>query len=305
MGSNSIGMSHLATMYYLVPVAATQAGVAHNPTGDAVQFAFMPQATQVPQNTDWVSGSWDTDTSNILYPYSAKCLVGPSGTISLGIGTYVVWVKITDNPEIPVLICGQLTISLNLIMCSVDGCDRTVYCKKLCKTCYSRVRYRVANGIPADQPVRGNGQFCPRGHDRALPNALNRRGECRECERAVKREAYTSDPRVYKDRMLRRNYGIGLDSYERLLKMQDGKCAICGDIEDGRALAVDHDHVTGKVRGLLCANCNNGLGRFKDDAERLKAAVRYLEGCNDPHRACDEAGLEQRDVLIAGQLQIS
>ena len=107
----SIGMSQLATEYLLVPVSATKAGVAYNPTGDTVQFAFMPQPTQVPQSGDWVSGAWDTDTSNVLYPYSAKCLIGPSGTVTLGIGTYTVYVKITDNPEIPVLVAAQLAIS--------------------------------------------------------------------------------------------------------------------------------------------------------------------------------------------------
>lgn len=110
MGYSSIGFSRLSTQYYLVPVAAAKAGVPYNPTSDTVQFAFMPQATQVPGNSDWVAGSWDTVTSNLLYPYSAKCLVGPAGTTSLGIGTYYVYLKIADSPEIPVLIAGQLEI---------------------------------------------------------------------------------------------------------------------------------------------------------------------------------------------------
>lgn len=104
-------MSQLATQYYSVPVAARTAGTSYNPTGDVVQFAFMAQATQVPAPSDWVSGSWETVPTNLLYPYSARCLVGPSGTTNPGIGTYVVYVKITDNPEIPVLIAGQLQVS--------------------------------------------------------------------------------------------------------------------------------------------------------------------------------------------------
>jgi hypothetical protein len=108
---STTGMSHLATEYILIPLSATKAGLSYNPTGDAVQFAFMPTPTQVPQNTDWVTGAWDTNTTNILFPYSAKCLVGPSGTTTLGIGTYIVYLKIQDNPETPVLICGQLQIS--------------------------------------------------------------------------------------------------------------------------------------------------------------------------------------------------
>jgi hypothetical protein len=112
VGSDSvIGMSHLATQYVLVPVAAAKSGVPYNPTGDTVQFAFMPTATKVPGSSDWQTGSWDTDTANVIYPYTAKCLVGPAGTITLGIGTYIIYVKIQDSPEIPVLIGGQLQIS--------------------------------------------------------------------------------------------------------------------------------------------------------------------------------------------------
>lgn len=111
MGFDTIGMSSLSTQYVLVPVSATKAGASYNPTGDAVQFAFMPTATQVPGISDWVSGLWQTDTSSLLYPYLAQCLVGPSGTITLGLGTYYMYLRVQDNPEIPVLIAGQLQIT--------------------------------------------------------------------------------------------------------------------------------------------------------------------------------------------------
>lgn len=110
VGFSSTAISHLSTEYLLVPVSAVKNGSPYNPTGDTVQFAFMPAPTQVPQNTDWVAGAWDTDSGNLIYPYSAKCLIGPSGIISLGLGTYTIYVKITDNPETPVLIGGQLTV---------------------------------------------------------------------------------------------------------------------------------------------------------------------------------------------------
>ncbi len=103
-------MSGLATQYYLVPVAATKAGVSYNPTSDAVAFAFMPTPTRTPGNSDWVTGSWSTNTASVLYPYSAQCLIGPSGTTTLGIGNYVVYLRVTDSPEIPVLIAGYLQI---------------------------------------------------------------------------------------------------------------------------------------------------------------------------------------------------
>jgi hypothetical protein len=104
-------MSQLSTQYVFIPVTATKSGIPYNPTGDAVQFAFMPGATKVPQVSDWVAGSWDTNTSSVLFPYSAKCLVGPAGIINPGIGRYYMYLKITDNPEIPVLIAGLLEIN--------------------------------------------------------------------------------------------------------------------------------------------------------------------------------------------------
>jgi hypothetical protein len=70
----------------------------------------MPTATQVPQSSDWQTASWVTDSTNVLYPYSASCLVGPAGTITLGIGTYLIYVKVISTPEIPILLGGQLQI---------------------------------------------------------------------------------------------------------------------------------------------------------------------------------------------------
>ena len=104
MGYNSIAISHLSLQYVGVPVKATKIdGTAYNPTADPVSMAFMPQATQVPGVSDWQAAIWATRSNNILEPYAALCLVGPGGTITLGIGTYIIYVKITDNPEIPVM----------------------------------------------------------------------------------------------------------------------------------------------------------------------------------------------------------
>ena len=75
-------------------------------------------------------------------------------------------------------------------------------------------------------------------------------------------------------------YKLAQEDYEAMLVAQDGRCAICRSDEWGGKSGVphvDHDHVTGEVRGLLCAGCNNGLGHFADDPERLRAAADYLE----------------------------
>ncbi len=76
---------------------------------------------------------------------------------------------------------------------------------------------------------------------------------------------------------LRRSYGITLEQYQSMEKQQNHGCAICGKPPEKRALAVDHCHATGKVRGLLCAKHNTGIGLFEDSPELLKAAILYLE----------------------------
>lgn len=82
------------------------------------------------------------------------------------------------------------------------------------------------------------------------------------------------------DSYLQRNYGITLEDYEKLWKAQGHVCAIClqeCNRSNSTRLCVDHCHKTGRVRGLLCFNCNVGLGKFKDDPELLQAALIYLE----------------------------
>ena len=72
-----------------------------------------------------------------------------------------------------------------------------------------------------------------------------------------------------------KKYGITVEDYDQLLLSQEGKCACCKQhITKGH---VDHNHATKQVRGILCPQCNTGLGMFNDDIDRLKMAVRYLE----------------------------
>jgi hypothetical protein len=88
--------------------------------------------------------------------------------------------------------------------------------------------------------------------------------------------------RYFRNHHLVKTYGITLEQYEAIYKQQGGVCGICGNPPDiGRhgvaRLAVDHDHATGKIRGLLCNNCNSGMGLIGDTAEHLVRALSYLK----------------------------
>lgn len=74
-----------------------------------------------------------------------------------------------------------------------------------------------------------------------------------------------------------RRYGLASGQYDELFAQQGGTCAICHRCPRQVALSVDHDHVTGRVRGLLCQNCNAALGMFKDDPALLARAIDYLK----------------------------
>jgi hypothetical protein len=106
---------------------------------------------------------------------------------------------------------------------------------------------------------------------------------CRACTRERLQRWIDANRERYDRRRwahtLRKKYGITLEQYEDMLAAQDGCCAICKRAVEAapRRLHVDHDHVTGRVRGILCYLCNTGLGVFKDDVERMRAAIEYLE----------------------------
>lgn len=79
-------------------------------------------------------------------------------------------------------------------------------------------------------------------------------------------------------RGLRRNYGITVEQYDTMYNNQKGCCAMCGkhQTEFKRRLHVDHNHVTGEVRSLLCTRCNPLIGYAKEDVENLQKAIEYL-----------------------------
>jgi hypothetical protein len=138
------------------------------------------------------------------------------------------------------------------------------------------------------------------------------RGECKSCFQAKQSARYRADPErqetakertrqwrldneeYYRERSaayrktdaykqslrktyLKQTYGLTPEDYDRMLEAQGGGCAICGKApRPDISLHIDHDHETGRIRGLLCFTCNNGLGQFQDDPELLIAAAEYV-----------------------------
>lgn len=101
------------------------------------------------------------------------------------------------------------------------------------------------------------------------------RSICKECFKKGQIE-YERDRG--RNKRLIREYNITEELFNEILEMQGGKCAICQAEEcmTGKAFCVDHDHETMEVRGLLCINCNQGCGKFKDDPDLLEEAASYL-----------------------------
>lgn len=95
--------------------------------------------------------------------------------------------------------------------------------------------------------------------------------------RAQKEKWKASGGKFYS--MLKTLYKISREEYDQMFETQKGCCAICGVHQDDhfRSLSVDHNHETGKVRGLLCGQCNVGMGNLRDDVHILQKAIAYLQ----------------------------
>jgi hypothetical protein len=116
--------------------------------------------------------------------------------------------------------------------------------------------------------------------------AQGRHPACKVCRNRQAKDRYTSKrceiiqmrrewrKRTGADRRLA--YGLSLEEFNSMVTSQNGRCAICNEVPTGRGFHVDHCHLTGKIRGLLCRGCNLALGNMKDDPVRLMTAANYL-----------------------------
>lgn len=112
-----------------------------------------------------------------------------------------------------------------------------------------------------------------------LPENRAKKAASERKRKAKNRKKWNAKARGYYLKSRLKNYGMGLSEYDHLLNLQNGKCAICGrnkPINGHKRFCLDHDHRTGKLRGLLCIKCNLGMGNFDDNPEIIKAALAYL-----------------------------
>lgn len=98
---------------------------------------------------------------------------------------------------------------------------------------------------------------------------------CKDCRKTWYANYYKGSTKE-KGRHLKRKYGITYPQYLEMFQNQKGACLICNKDNDGKALNVDHNHFTGKVRGLLCNNCNVALGLMMDSPEIIIKAYEYV-----------------------------
>jgi len=145
-------------------------------------------------------------------------------------------------------------------------------------------------------------KFCPRcgqtlsesefGRNRSTRDGLT--AYCRLCHNAAVRESKERNggSREYH---LRRRYGIGQADVDAMIAAQDGVCAAC---ETDEPKHVDHDHETGRVRGVLCFLCNQALGNVRDEISRLRGLIDYLNRDRVAALGLTVTEVEHTDVIV-------
>ena len=192
--------------------------------------------------------------------------------------------------------------------CTVSGCGRPHKCRGYCQTHYMQwkrgepvvAEIKVRDRTPLEhcsesgclEPVKAKG-LCKMHYARLLRHGHTRYQDRtkppRPCSVVGCENWYYADGLCHqhyaRKRRLHDKYGLTLEQEAVMLSAQGGVCVICGgkprsvNGPSGKItdFHVDHDHATDKVRGLLCSNCNRGLGMFEDSPERLRAAADYIE----------------------------
>lgn len=147
-----------------------------------------------------------------------------------------------------------------------------------CKKCMTQAAldWRARHPEKKDE-YREKGNECNR--KRYATDPVRRQGVKDNARKWKEAQPPEKISRMTRNARLLREYGISQADFERMAAEQNHRCLICHKEKD---LAVDHCHRTGVVRGLLCHNCNKGIGHFFEDVETIKRAIEYIEGAKAP-----------------------
>ena len=132
-------------------------------------------------------------------------------------------------------------------------------------------RYYVEN---KERLLAQNQEWRSRNKERHLANAREYHHKNREALLEAKRQKRVENPEHYRALRFKRIYGITNEEHAAMRLVQGDRCAVCCR---ELPLVVDHDHATGKVRGLLCSPCNTAIGLLEEDRDRFASAVHYLD----------------------------
>lgn len=121
----------------------------------------------------------------------------------------------------------------------------------------------------------------------SFPRRSTKNSLCKSCHNEDNRRYYKKMPRKdQRAKSLKSKYGLSFEEFQMILHKQEGRCSICMEevywdtyTANPKKACVDHCHKTGKIRGILCSNCNRALGLLKDDLSRIKRLEGYLNRC--------------------------
>ena len=147
---------------------------------------------------------------------------------------------------------------------------------RTCKIC--KEYKNISNFQPKGYQCRECRNEKQRQYWASLPVEIRKSRQMKsEAQKRYREKNLEKTKQVSREGHIRRKFGITINDYDSMLNSQNKVCAICKEkCNTGNNLAVDHNHKTGRIRGLLCKNCNTSIGLLKENVEILENAIIYL-----------------------------